>query len=60
MSDENVAEGVDALTLTNDLKTPVEVEDIVDPWNVSSTSNTGVDYDKLISKICLKVFENVK
>lgn len=50
MIEENVTEGVDALTLTNDLKTPAEVEDIVDPWNVSSTSNTGVDYDKLISK----------
>lgn len=50
MSDENVAEGVDALTLTNDLKTPAELDDVVDPWNVSSASNTGVDYDKLISK----------
>lgn len=25
-------------------------EDVVDPWNVVSTSETGVDYDKLISK----------
>lgn len=24
-------------------------EDVVDPWNVISTSATGVDYDKLIS-----------
>lgn len=24
--------------------------DVVDPWNVTSTSETGVDYDKLISK----------
>lgn len=26
--------------------------DVVDPWNVTSTSETGVDYDKLISKKC--------
>ena len=25
-------------------------EDIVDPWNVQSASNKGVDYDKLIVK----------
>lgn len=24
-------------------------EDIVDPWNVVSTSDTGIDYNKLIS-----------
>ena len=23
-------------------------EDVVDPWNVASSSDTGVDYDKLI------------
>lgn len=28
-----------------------EEEDIVDPWNVTSKSLTGVDYDKLISKL---------
>lgn len=26
------------------------VEDIVDPWNVTSKSQTGIDYDKLICK----------
>jgi hypothetical protein len=25
-------------------------EDIVNPWNVVSKSQTGIDYDKLISK----------
>jgi hypothetical protein len=25
-------------------------DDFVDPWNVQSTSDDGVDYDKLISK----------
>jgi hypothetical protein len=27
-----------------------ESEDVVNPWNVVSKSETGVDYDKLISK----------
>lgn len=30
----------------------VEEEDVVDPWNVVSNSDTGVDYDKLISELC--------
>lgn len=25
-------------------------DDVVNPWNVESKSNTGIDYDKLISK----------
>ena len=28
----------------------VEDQDIVDPWNVTSTNSTGIDYDKLIGK----------
>lgn len=24
-------------------------DDVVDPWNVTSKSDTGIDYDKLIS-----------
>lgn len=27
-----------------------EKEDFVDPWNVESQSDTGIDYDKLIRK----------
>lgn len=27
----------------------VSSDDIVNPWNVTSSSQTGVDYDKLIS-----------
>lgn len=26
-------------------------EDFVDPWTVSGTSETGIDYDKLIRKL---------
>lgn len=29
-------------------------DDVVDPWNVSGKSETGIDYDKLISKYLLK------
>lgn len=29
-------------------------EDQVDPWNVQSKSNTGIDYDKLISKLKIR------
>lgn len=28
-------------------------DDVVDPWSVSTTSATGVDYDKLIRKLSL-------
>lgn len=31
-------------------------EDIVDPWNVVSKCDTGVDYDKLISEFFIIVF----
>lgn len=31
-----------------------EDDDIVDPWTVASKSETGVDYDKLISKCILQ------
>lgn len=52
---------VDALTLNEDRtpSTPASEakelieeanEDFVDPWNVTSTSDTGVDYEKLISR----------
>ncbi|XP_061396113.1 tryptophan--tRNA ligase, cytoplasmic-like [Musca vetustissima] len=59
---ETVAEGVEALTLNSakeadeQVVTGVEVtvgddqNDVVDPWNVTSTSDTGIDYDKLIKR----------
>lgn len=36
-----------------------EQEDVVDPWNVQSSSDKGVDYDKLISKIFLLIFDSL-
>lgn len=35
---------IDALSLEADQ------DDFVDPWNVESKSDTGIDYDKLISE----------
>lgn len=32
-----------------------EKEDFVDPWNVESQSDTGIDYDKLIRKHSVRV-----
>ncbi|XP_055851739.1 tryptophan--tRNA ligase, cytoplasmic [Episyrphus balteatus] len=43
---EKVAEAVEAITLNG-----VEADDdFVDPWNVTSKSDTGIDYDKLIKR----------
>uniref|UniRef100_A0A1I8MP81 Tryptophan--tRNA ligase, cytoplasmic n=1 Tax=Musca domestica TaxID=7370 RepID=A0A1I8MP81_MUSDO len=59
---ETVAEGVEALTLNNAKETDEQVvtgeevtvgddqNDVVDPWNVTSTSDTGIDYEKLIKR----------
>ncbi|XP_073815027.1 tryptophan--tRNA ligase, cytoplasmic-like isoform X2 [Musca autumnalis] len=58
---ETVAEGVEALTLntakesddqvvTGEEVTGDDQNDVVDPWNVTSTSDTGIDYDKLIKR----------
>jgi tryptophanyl-tRNA synthetase len=33
-------------------------EDVVNPWNVVSKSETGIDYDKLISKYISRVCTN--
>ena len=35
-------------------KAELEDEDFVDPWSVSSKSETGIDYDKLIRKLFVK------
>lgn len=36
--------------LSLDSKETKDEDDVVDPWNVCSTSKTGVDYEKLISE----------
>lgn len=35
----------------NDLS--INDDDVVDPWNVAGKSQTGIDYDKLISKFMI-------
>lgn len=39
--------------LANNISLENQEEDIVDPWNVQSKSETGVDYDKLIGTYML-------
>lgn len=31
-------------------------EDFVDPWNVTSSSDKGIDYEKLISKFLIHLY----
>jgi len=45
----DIATDVKHLDLHNSIVDSTE-EDVVNPWNVVSKSQTGVDYDKLISK----------
>lgn len=37
------------LSLSNGKPSPDE--DVVDPWNVVGSADTGIDYEKLISKL---------
>lgn len=61
---EQLNESLQAMDLTTK---PVEdgtvagaKEDFVDPWNVTSTSDKGIDYEKLISKLAnLKDFQHI-
>lgn len=61
---QTVVEGVDALTLNGKSEAETvetatdaggaesgttNADDVVDPWNVASSNDAGVDYDKLIS-----------
>lgn len=50
---ENTETAVDALTLNDSA-------DFVDPWNVESQSDTGIDYDKLISELINKSWNKSK
>lgn len=40
----DIEKGIESMT------TAEKVEDVVNPWEVASSSDKGVDYDKLISK----------
>jgi len=48
---DKLNETMEAMDLsTKPEEKPKEDEDIVDPWNVTSTSDKGIDYEKLIKK----------
>lgn len=46
MAEDKVAEELSEVKLT---EAGVD-DDVVDPWNVTSKSDAGIDYDKLISR----------
>ena len=51
MMEAKVEENLEKLKV-EDAGTEETEEDVVDPWNVTSSSDKGIDYDKLISKFC--------
>ena len=60
MSDE-LNETMEAMDLTTKPEEkPVDVEDVVDPWNVTSTSEKGIDYEKLISLLKFTLITVIK
>ncbi|KAF5300925.1 hypothetical protein FQR65_LT09088 [Abscondita terminalis] len=46
----DLSNGVSDIRIVDDQKANNVQEDIVDPWNVVSSSDAGVDYDKLIKR----------
>lgn len=46
---KELVNNVESLKLTENGDGPQQ-EDVVDPWTVTSSSDTGVDYDKLTSE----------
>lgn len=46
MAAEVITKSVEEVTLTKE----EETGDFVDPWNVESKNDSGLDYDKLISR----------
>ena len=51
MSSETVENNLENLNIKQDHNQQQEdQEDVVDPWNVASSSAAGVNYDKLIGK----------
>lgn len=52
MAEDKVAEALSDVNLTE----AGADDDVVDPWNVTSKADTGIDYDKLISEFWKLVF----
>ena len=61
MTDENSAKLKDVKLedKKEEEATTVEGEDVVDPWNVTSTSAAGVNYDKLIGTIKTYIINSI-
>lgn len=41
---------MEAVSIKDEKMDKVDEDDVVNPWEVATSSATGVDYDKLISK----------
>jgi len=46
-------EKLENMRISGDGAPAEEDDDVVDPWNVQSKSDKGIDYDKLISMLLL-------
>jgi len=58
MMEAKVEENLEKLTVEDAGNEETE-EDVVDPWNVTSSSDKGIDYDKLIKKFGSKKIDDV-
>jgi len=58
MMEAKVEENLEKLKV-EDAGTEETEEDVVDPWNVTSSSDKGIDYDKLIKKFGSKKIDDV-
>lgn len=46
---DELKDNLEAVNLVSDANAAAATEDVVDPWNVASGSDKGIDYEKLIS-----------
>jgi len=58
MMEAKVEENLEKLKVEDAVNQETE-EDVVDPWNVTSSSDKGIDYDKLIKKFGSKKIDDV-
>lgn len=47
---DELKENLEAVNLVSDANAATAAEDVVDPWNVASGSDKGIDYEKLIKR----------
>ena len=59
MMEAKVEENLEKLKVEDSVNEETE-EDVVDPWNVTSASDKGIDYDKLIRKFYSLHFRSQK